>query len=263
MSNLLWIDVETTGLGHNAAVIEVALIPYIDGEMMPYYRSYVRPHEKATMSPKAFEVTGIDPKDIYNFPEAKDVIDEMLEFIDSHQCIFSLSGHNVRFDKDKLYNLFCRNGHHSSYLNRFRPGGICTLEMARKVFKGKRKKPDGFSLDSLCDFFSIEIEKSHSALPDIIATIEVYEQLISRLSSKQVEEVKNLNFQDMKRKYMDDIRYLQRNPDGDIYIPAETMKNDIIRRFVFTQLDHIFENTGYSLLTSSDESDKDESTPTK
>ena len=153
MANLLFLDCETTGLGDNAAIIEIALIPYIDGEIKPHYQSYVRPHAGCTMDAKAFQINKIDATKVMEFPDAKTVIKEILDFVDSHECVFSLSGHNIGFDTKKFYNFFCRNAEYGSYLNRFRPGGVDTLKIAKDVFKSKRNKPEGFSLEKLCKFY--------------------------------------------------------------------------------------------------------------
>lgn len=244
MSNLLFIDVETSGLGENAALIEVALIPYIDGERRPHFQSYIRPHDGCTLDPKAFEVNGIDIKKIWEFPDARKVIEDILEFVDSHECVFALSAHNLPFDRKMFYSFFCRNGYYSSFYNRFKPGGVDTLSMAKKVFKNKRNKPKNNSLGSLCEFFEIEISRAHSALPDIEATISVYEALLPRLTTVSTSKAKILPYQEMKRKYMD-ARYVQFNPDGDIWISSEATQDETIRRFIFTEIDSLYGDCSY------------------
>jgi DNA polymerase III epsilon subunit-like protein len=246
MSSLLFIDIESTSLGPNAAVIEIALIPYIDGEIKPHYQSYIRPHDRCTMDARAFEINKIDPSKLMEFPDAKTVIKEILDFVDSYECVFSLSGHNLSFDSKKFYNFFCRNAEYSSYINRFRCGGVCTLLLAKNVFKGKRNKPEGFSLEKLCKFFEIELLNSHSALPDIEATIKLYEHLLPKIPPIQNQEIAKLSYQEMKRKYMNDLRYIQRDPDGGTYFSAEAMTNDVIRGFLFTELYAFYEQSGHN-----------------
>jgi DNA polymerase-3 subunit epsilon len=238
--NLMWLDIESSGLGDNAAVIEIAAIAYIDGERKHHFQSYVKPHDKCTMDAKAFEVNGIDPKQLSIFPDAETVIQNLLDYIDSFECIFSLSGQNVQFDIKKINQLFCRNQHYGSFLRRFRPGGVCTMKMAKEIFKGKRNKPDGFNLQSLCNYFKVDLKKAHSALPDIEATIDVYEKLLPMVIHK-TKELKSVgSYQEMRREYMDS-RYVQLNPDGDVYLTRDSMLNDTIRRFIFTELDAIYE----------------------
>ena len=244
MSNLLFIDVETSGLGDNAAVLEIAIIPYINGERMPHFQSYIRPHDGATLDPKAFEVNKININDIWGFPDAEAVINDMLSFIDSHECVFSLAAHNLPFDGKKLFRFMCRHQHYASYLNRFRPGGLDTLKIAKDCFKNKRNKPEGFSLSKLCKFFEIELINSHSALPDIQATIDLYEKLLPLISVTQTKEVGSLSYQDMKRKYMDS-KYVQINPEGDFFVTSDATKNPTIIRFILNELYNLYGVDGY------------------
>lgn len=240
MANLLFLDLETSGLGSNSAVLEIAAIAYINGERKHSFQSYIKPHEGATLDPEAFKINKIDIKKVWEFPDAKDVIKEFLDYVDSFECIFSFAGHNCSFDSSRLFKLFCRNGEYSSYLNRFRPGDVCTFRISKEVFKNSRKKPDGFSLAKLCKHFEIELVNAHSALPDIIATIDLYEKLLPAIDKKQSEVIEKMSYQEMKRKYMDS-KYVQINPEGDIFLTREAMSNDYIRRFIFTELDEIYE----------------------
>lgn len=244
MSNLLFIDIETTGLGDNAAIIEIALIPYINGERHPHFQSYIRPHVGCTMDVRAFEVNKIDINKIWEFPSAEKVIEDMLSFIDSHECVFSLAGHNVGFDTKKFFKFMCRNAHYSSYLNRFRPGGVCTFKIAKECFKNKRKKPTGFSLAKLCEFFEVELINSHSALPDIQATIDIYEKMLPLISNNQASEIGSFSYQEMKRKYMDS-KYVQINPDGDFFVTSDATKNPAIIRFILNELYNLYGVDGY------------------
>lgn len=237
MSNLLWIDVETSGLSENAAVIEIAMIPYIDGVRQPHYQSYIKPHDGATLDPKAFEINKIDIKSLKDFPNAKTVIKEILDFVDSHERWFTLAGHNAQFDIKGLYRLFCRNGEYGNYHSRFRSGSVCTFRLSKEAFKNKRSKPSGFSLGKLCEHFKIELNNAHSALPDIQATIELYEKILPLIPNVQGGQNESLSYIDARRKYMS-IEYVQQNPEGDVWLSKEAMSNDIIRRFIFTELDY-------------------------
>ena len=241
MANLLFIDVETTGLGDNSAIIEIAAIAMIDGEVKHHFQSYVRPHDGASLDPKAFEINKIDIKKIWEFPGAKDVIADFIKYIDSFECIFSLAGHNINFDIKKLFRFFCRNGEYGSYFNRFSNRDICTFKISKELFKGKRNKPDGFSLEKLCEFYKIQLNNAHSALPDIQATIELYNVLQPNITIVQDSKIKILPYQEMRRKYMDS-KYVQINPEGDVFLTRDALSNNTIRRFIFTELDLIYES---------------------
>lgn len=244
LSAQLWIDLETSGLGDNAAVLEIAAIAVIDGEKKHHFQSYIRPHENATLDPKAFEVNKININDIWSFPDANMVINTFLDYVDSFERTFTLSGHNVAFDIKKLFKFFCRNGSYSEYLTRFRPGGIDTLTLSKKAFKNSRNKPTGFSLEKLCQHFEINLDNAHSALPDITATIQIYNELSSKNPSVEVTKIEKMPYREKRRKYMDS-KYIQLNPDGDIFITSEATSSPQIIEFILTELYDIYGEKHY------------------
>lgn len=234
MSSYLFIDTETTALGPNAAVIELAAIPYIDGEYLSHFQTYIAPHIGASMDPKAFEVNGIDPKIIHSFPPAHEAIKSFIEWVDSLERKFTISGHNVKFDKEKLKTLFNRTANYGNFNTRFRTNSLCTMELAKEIFKGKRKKPEGFSLSKLCTYFDIEISKAHSALPDIQATVHLYEEL-KKLKVKDLPKVQEMSYQKKIEKYMA-MDYLTINPEGDIYIHCKATRDPIAMQFILSEV---------------------------
>ena len=239
MASKLFLDLETTALGDNAAVIEIAAIPVVNGEKLPAFHSMIRPHQGATLDPKAFEITGIDIKEIWNYPDPKDVLNDFIKWIDSHETIFSLSGHNITFDRNKLFRLFCRHGHYSSFITRFNNNNTCTLQISRSVFKGKRNKPISFKLEDLCKHFEIEVDVSHRAMADIENTYKLYLEL-EKLIEKQESKEDNLSYVQKREKYLD-IKYIQMNPEGDIFITTDATKNRNAMKFI---LNHLWEMYG-------------------
>lgn len=237
MSNYLFIDVETTGLGSNAATIEIAAIPMIDGEIKSHFHSMIRPHDGCTLDPKAFEITGINAKEIWDYPNAKDVLNEFITWIDNHETYFTLAGHNINFDRRMLFKLFCRNGEYGSFITRFSNSDIDTLSICRNIFKGKRNKPDDFKLESICRYFEIEIGVSHRALRDIENTIKVFMELEKLREKIEIKEEIKLNFAEKRRKYMD-MKYIQMNPEGDVFITKDALQDKEATKFI---LNHLWE----------------------
>lgn len=233
--NILWIDVETTGLGSNAAVIEIAAIPMVDGEIKPHFHSMIRPHKGATIDLKAFEVTKIDVNEIWDYPEAKDVLNEFISWIDSHETIFNLGGHNVGFDRNNLFKLFCRNAQYGSFITRFSHNDVDTLSLSREIFKGKKDKPVDFKLESICRYFGTEDRVYHRALGDIQNTIEIFKELEKLRLKKIPNTEESLNYQEKMRKFMD-MKYIQMNPEGDIFITKEALLNQEAIKFILNFL---------------------------
>lgn len=233
MSSYLFIDVETSGFGDNAAVVEIAAIPYIDGEYLPHYQSYVAPHIGATMDAKAFEVNGINVNSLKDYP-IKDTVYSFIKWIDTHEKVFTIVAHNAKFDKEKLYQLFCRTANYGDFVTKFRFNHVCTMELAKELFKNKKKKPEGFSLAKLCKFFGISLINAHSALPDIEATVQLYEEL-KKMKAKDLPIAKELTYLEKRRKYMA-MDYLTINPEGDIYINCKATKDSDAMSFILSEI---------------------------
>lgn len=234
MANYLFIDIETTGLGKNAAVIELAAIPVIDGEEKSHFHSMVRPHKDATLDPKAFETTKIDIKDIWNFPDANGVMNEFYKWVESHETKFNLGGHNVTFDRRFLFDVSCRNAKYGDFISNFRNRDLDTLAIARKIYKGKKIKPSSFALEELCSYFEIQTSVHHRALDDIQNTIKVYRELDKLISQEEVK-LEALSYNQKKSLYLD-MKYIQMNSGGDVFLTKEAMSNPHAMRFILNEL---------------------------
>ena len=229
--NLLFIDVETTGFPKNSAVIEIACIPVIDGIKQKHFHSYIKPHPGAYIDPKAMEVNKIDVNLFHTFPEANIVLQNLIAFIDSFECPFTIAGHNAPFDRDKVHALFSRNAMYGDYITRFSSKTVCTMEMAKRLIKEKSVK---YSLKDLCARYSIKLDSAHSALPDIQATVDLYD-ILKTLEMAPTRANDNLSYPEKKKKYFDS-KYIQINPDGTIYMTTFTMNDPVAIKFIFSEL---------------------------
>ena len=235
MANILWIDIESTGLGVNAAVIEIAAIPMVDGEILPHFHSMIKPHDGASLDPKAFEITKININEIWGYPEAKDVLGEFIKWIDSYETIFSLGGWNVSFDRRMLFKLFCRNSEYGSFITRFSNNDTDALRICRDIFKGKRNKPVDFKLESVCGYFEIPNRIYHRALGDIQNTIAVFLEIEKLVVKKEEQQNPELSYLEKRRKYLD-MKYIQMNPEGDVFITKDALKDKQVTKFILNFL---------------------------
>jgi DNA polymerase III epsilon subunit-like protein len=234
MSSILWIDTETTALGDKAAIIELALVPVINGEQKEPFVTYIRPHPEAFIDPEAMRINGIDPKLFPTFPTAEEVVKQVIEYVDQFETVFSLGGQNVKFDINHFFRLFCRTANYSSYVVRFDANSIDTLSMAKEVFKNKKIKPKSNKLGDICSFFDIQLANAHTALCDILATIQVYDKL-SSMMPKLIPTVNNMTYHQKRQKYMA-ADYLTINPEGDVYINCKVPKDQDAAMFVLNEL---------------------------
>ena len=154
--------------------------------------------------------------------------------------MFSLLGHNVQFDRKFLYALFCKLGMHTEFVRRFRPNDICTFEMAKKIFKGKRNGPEKFNLGALCKHFDIKLDNAHDALHDISATYDLYEILRSMKPEVQQQQ-KSMTYLEKRDKYLDR-SYVMFNAEGDVYINEKATKDPEAMKFISEELYNLYGN---------------------
>jgi DNA polymerase III epsilon subunit-like protein len=234
--NFLAIDTETSGLSPDKhALLEIAIIPIINGVKKDPFVSYIRPHVGATIDIKALEINKLTFAQIQNFPDGKQVLNDLIKWIDSHNTVFNLLAHNAKFDRDFLYRFFTRHGSHGEFITRIDHGDVCTLEMAKKIFTGKGVKPSSNKLGDLCRFFNIELLDAHSALPDIEATYEVYQCLKALSGIKMETQERPMTYQEKRAKYLD-MSYVTFNGRCDIFITEKMTKDPAAARFIAEEI---------------------------
>lgn len=115
--------------------------------------------------------------------EPKMVIEEMLGFFfkyfDKNTAI-PLIGHNVQFDINFLKVLFKKNNR--SFSKYFSHRAIDTYSVFKTLVLSDRI---GVNIDSSAEafkYFGIKVNNRHSALGDCMATVELYENLLSLIS---------------------------------------------------------------------------------
>lgn len=238
--NFLAFDLETSGFSPDKhAILEIACIPIINGVKKDPFVSYVRPHEGAILDPKALEANGLTVAQIKSFPEASEMLKNFIVWLDSHNTIFNLLAHNLEFDRKFLYKFFTLQGAHSDFVTRFDNKGVCTLDLSRGIFLNKKAKPASNKLSDLCKFFKIELNNAHSALPDIEATYEVYQNLKAMIPAPMLQEQRILTYQEKRTKYLDR-SYIQFNANGDIYIDSKMTKDPNAARFIAEEIYRLY-----------------------
>lgn len=239
--NYLVFDIESTGLSaEKNAMVQLAALPVINGVEGEPFVSYLRPHPDAVIDPGALKVNRLEYDQLWTFPEPSEVLKNFIDWVDGHETLFALMGHNVPFDRKFLYMTLNRNMMNMEYITRFRTTDFCTLEMARTIFKGKRNAPEKMNLTALCKFFQIPFENAHDALADIKATYAVFLRLQAMMPPKAaIEVVKKMSYQEKRRKYIDS-KYIQFNEDGSFYGSPDLSKNPDAARFIAEEIYHLF-----------------------
>ena len=164
------LDCETSGLSPTSnEIIEVALIKYVNGELVDTFSSLVAPSNP--ISSRITAITGITNADLKNAPSAENVIPIVWSFIEG----FVLVGHNIPFDIKFLKEEFTKNGYKGQF------DYVDTLQLARSAF------PDfpNHKLATCIEKLSLSDGQTHRALDDIICTQRLLEKCLSVLLAQK------------------------------------------------------------------------------
>ncbi len=152
MDNFVAIDVETAN-ANRSSICAIGAVKVRDGVIVDSRYSLVNP-EPNWYSRFCTAVHGLTDADTWDAPPFGTVWQQWAEWLED----LPLVAHNARFDAACIREA-CR-------IYRLEPPEpfLCTLEAARRSIP--RMVLPSKSLDSLCDFFGISLERHHNALDD-------------------------------------------------------------------------------------------------
>lgn len=102
-SKYLILDTETTGIGRNDVIIEIAVIDF-DANILLNTR--IKPTKRKRMSPEATKVHGIRMKDLEDAPTFDDIYDELAEIVKDKVVLI----YNDEFDRKMLQQTCAQDG---------------------------------------------------------------------------------------------------------------------------------------------------------
>ena len=188
MSKIFWFDTETTGVDANAnAIVQLAYIIEIDGEVVTKENLRIRPFDGAIVEAKALEVNKLDPQEIYLAPPESQVLDKLREilsrYVDRYDKYdkFIQAGYNVGFDDKFLRQAFIRTGdnYYGSWFHWPKLDTSCEVaKWLANRSNNMNARPKNFKLGTLCEMFDVPIQ-AHDAMSDIVATRELYYKLVN------------------------------------------------------------------------------------
>lgn len=160
------LDTETTGIGHESGhrIIEIGCVELLDRKLTGnHYHVYLNPEREVDEG--AFRVHGISSEFLRDKPLFKNVVPELIAFVEGAELII----HNAPFDLGFLNAELSRikwpkNLNHYCQI-------LDTLAMARDKHPGQRN-----SLDALCKRYDIDNSNRqlHGALLDAEILARVY-----------------------------------------------------------------------------------------
>jgi len=154
------IDIETTGFGENARIVELAAVKFSNGEVIETFDTLVNP--LIPIPYFATKVHGIRDADVADSPTLNMVMPLFCDFIGDSVLV----GHNVSFDLNFLLMRGCR-------LKLAGRDIFDTMRIARNYVNSPNHK-----LETLIEYFDIKVDKRHRAKDDSIATGELFLKLI-------------------------------------------------------------------------------------
>ncbi len=158
------IDIETTG--GNASrerITEIAIFIHDGNRVINEYSTLVNPECK--VPPFVARLTGISDEMLRDAPKFYEVARDIVEITEG--CTFV--AHNASFDYSFVKQEFLNLGF------KYKRPVLCTVKMARKLIPGFKS----YSLGSLCNNLGIQITSRHRAAGDALATVKLFERLLS------------------------------------------------------------------------------------
>lgn len=179
------IDIETTG-GRAARdkITEIAIVVHNGTEVLDTFETLLNPEINIPYG--ITELTGIDNEMVSTAPRFFEIAKKVVELTEG--AIFV--AHNVRFDYSFIQEEFRRLGY--TYTRR----QLCTVRLARKVFPGYKS----YSLGNLITAMGLSAGERHRAMGDTIATVDLFERILSQSGSavKEVKQMVNLGVRESK-----------------------------------------------------------------
>lgn len=158
------IDIETTGgTARYERITEIAIVLHDGERVVDTFSTLLNPERSIPWN--ITQLTGITNEMVADAPRFYEVAKQIVQMTEG--AIFV--AHNVSFDYSFVREEFARLGY------AFSRKQLCTVRLSRQVFPGL----PSYSLSNLKRHFGIVSEKSHRALDDTLATVEIFERILA------------------------------------------------------------------------------------
>ncbi len=158
------LDIETTGLSPaREKITEIALFLHDGRQVVEEYATLINPEKKIPY--RITQLTGINNQMVAGAPKFYEVAKKIVELTEGTVLV----GHNVRFDYGFLRQEFLRLGFD------FQRETLDTVRWSRKLIPGM----PSYSLGKLCPRLGIDNHARHRAAGDALATVKLFELLLS------------------------------------------------------------------------------------
>lgn len=232
------VDIETTGgTPQQARILEICVVITDGKSVQKIYETLLNPG--VSIPAGITSLTGITNDMIRNAPSFASIAQELHHML--HDKIFV--AHNVNFDYGFISSEFGMLGIPISLPR------LCSVKLARKVFKGRRS----YSLGSICASLGIEIENRHRAAGDALATAELFHRCAIALGNEALMEMSGKSVKHLSLPPAIEMEVIQNLPTGPgiYYFMDNTAKPLYIGKAINIQkrvLQHFDKTRGKSAL---------------
>lgn len=207
------IDVETTGgQARYERITEIAIVLHDGERVVDTFSTLLNPERSIPWN--ITQLTGISDDMVAQAPKFFEVAKQIVQMTEG--AIFV--AHNVTFDYSFVREEFARLGF--TFIRK----QLCTVRLTRKVFPGL----PSYSLSNLKRHFGIQAARSHRALDDTLATVDVFERILAAQQGDTIKQFINHGIKETKLPKNITLERLHRVPEacGVYYLHDE--KGDVL-----------------------------------
>jgi len=168
-------DLETTGTrAPPCRITEIGAYRVRNGKVAEEFHTLVNP--EMPIPPFIRSLTGIDDDMVRDAPKFRDIASEFLNFIDDSVLI----AHNARFDMGFLNHEIGRVFEDYRVWN----PSLCTVQLSRRLLP----HIENHRLNTVANYFSIELLNHHRASDDARATAHIFVNLLKDLQTLGIHD---------------------------------------------------------------------------
>ena len=177
------IDVETTGgQARYERITEIAIVLHDGNRVVDTFSTLLNPERSIPWN--ITRLTGISDEMVADAPKFYEVAKQIVQMTEGAVFV----AHNVAFDYSFVREEFARLGF------TFTRKQLCTVRLTRKVFPGLAS----YSLSNLKQHFGIRAARSHRALDDTLATVNIFERILAEQEGDTVRQFINHGIKETK-----------------------------------------------------------------
>lgn len=177
------VDIETTGFGHNAGVVQIAMLTVGPKGIVESFETLIKPD--VSIDPRASNVHGIYAENVKRAPRFQDIASVVRDRLSrSVVCGFNSNSCDIPVLTNSLIKTFNRDF--------VRDVAQYRLDV-RKLWTNVSRSQKG-RLSEVAAFYGVKGETAHDALGDVLTTSRLLEQMIDRHSLSWVaDSVQNVH----------------------------------------------------------------------